>query len=199
MDKRPFVIDPGGQDAQAAKAALRTQFLHRRQVIPEDLKSTTRWKVINHLRTLHSSLSPTVTAVYHPIRDEIDLRPWVRELWGNKELVALPRVVERGHPLVFNIWHPHTHTEPDLLGIPCAKGAEVAPAILILPALGYNRDGYRLGYGGGYYDRTLKAYDQPMITIGVAYTELEVDDFPNQYHDIRLDYFVTGKEVIQCG
>ena len=191
-------IDPGGRGAQAEKERLRLELLHRRQVIPQDLKSTTRWKVINNLRTLHSQLSPAVVGVYSPIKDEIDLMPWVEELWENEEIVALPRVVEREHPLVYNIWEKGDPLEPDAVGVPCATGPEVIPAFMAIPTLGYNRHGYRLGYGGGYFDITLKEMGQQTVTVGVAYTAMEVEHFPCQYHDQRLQYFVTGKEVITC-
>jgi 5-formyltetrahydrofolate cyclo-ligase len=195
----PFRVDPGDRALVARKDALRARLSFQRQTINEDLKNTTRWKVINHLRTLHSEISPGVVALYMPLRDEIDLTPWARELWENGETVALPRVVERGHPLVFNIWMPGTKLDIDRLGIACANGPEIMPAMMVIPALGYNRRGYRLGYGGGYYDMTLKMMDRPILTAGIAYTELEVEDFPAQYHDQRLQYFVTGKEVIPCG
>ncbi len=191
-------IDPSGKNAQAAKWQLRNDLLHRRRVIPTDLQNTTRWKVINNLRTLHSHMAPAVVGIYYPIKGEIDLRSWVQELWNNGETVALPRTVERGHPLIYNIWAPNTKLEPDTLGIPCATGAEIDPALMIIPSVGYNRKGFRLGYGGGFYDRTLNNMEFPSITIGVTYTELEVNDFPTQYHDQRMHYFVTGKEVITC-
>ncbi len=195
---KPFNIDPGGQNAQADKEVLRGTFMERRRVIPLDLVNTTQWKVINHLRTLISSIQPAVIALYYPIKSEIDLRPFAEELWDMGTTVALPRVVARNHPLIFNIWTPDDRMDLDISGVKCATGAEITPAAVVIPSVGYNKGGYRLGYGGGYYDITLKHFSQPIMTIGVAYTELEVDDFPIQYHDQPLDYFVTGKEVIQC-
>ena len=192
------MIDPGGQGAQAEKQRLRDIMLHRRNVIPADLKNTTRWKVINHLRTLYSDIAPAVVGLYYPIHDEIDLLPWARELWRNGDTVALPRSIGQGHPLIFNVWVQGEPLDQDAAGIPCANGPEIDPAFIVIPTVGYNRAGYRLGYGGGYYDITLKEMEQPAITVGVAYTELEVTDFPVQYHDQRLQYFVTGKEVITC-
>lgn len=184
--------------AQQQKADLRKSFLHRRQVIPPDLQSTTRWKVTNHLRTLVSEVSPAVIALYSAVDGEIDLASFAVELWNDGQTVALPRVVQRGHGLVFNIWPPHGLLERDAVGIMAATGPEVHPAFIVVPMLGYSRLGYRLGTGGGYYDKTLRNLSYPAITAGVCYTELEVVDFPAEPHDARLDYIVTGKEVIVC-
>lgn len=180
------------------KAELRHNLAHRRDVIPRDLISTTRWKVMNNLRPLISEISPAVVALYSAVRGEIDLADLAVELWNDGQTVALPRVVQRGHPLVFNVWPAYGGLEPDALGIPAAMGPEIHPALVVVPMLGYNRQGYRLGTGGGYYDKTLKEIPYPLITVGVCYTELEIDDFPAEPHDVKLDYIVTGKEVITC-
>ena len=198
MPEAPFIVDPGGAEAQARKAELRDEFLKRRLVIPQDLKDTTQWKVNNFLRSLLGEMEPMVIGLYFPIREEIDMRRLAEELWENGDTLALPRVVEKEHPLSFNIWDKHTEMSIDAEGVPCALGEEIWPSTLVIPCLGYNKQGYRLGYGGGYYDRTLRQAKQPLVTIGVCYTELEVKDYPVQRHDEPLDYIVTGKEVINC-
>jgi 5-formyltetrahydrofolate cyclo-ligase len=180
------------------KHALRTTLRHRRSVIPADLSNTTQWKVINHLRTLISDISPTAVALYSAMDGELNLHSLAEELWRDQQTVALPRVAQRGHPLVFNVWPPHGKLEPDAIGIPAANGPEIIPAVIIMPMLGYNRKGYRLGAGGGYYDITLAHLHQPTITVGVCHTELEIPHFPAEPHDVQLNYIVTGKEVIHC-
>lgn len=191
-------LQKADKTAKQHKEELRHEFSHRRQVIPLDLVSTTRWKVTNHLRTLTSEIAPSVVALYSAVKGEIDLSGLATELWEDGQTVALPRVVQRGHPLVFNVWSPYGVLEPDALGIPAATGPEIHPALVVIPMLGYSRQGYRLGTGGGYYDKTLKEVSYPLITVGVCYTELEVKDFPAEPHDVRLDYIITGKEVIIC-
>lgn len=199
MNATPYLnLDPGNRAAQAQKAALRTQLLGRRRGIPADLRNTTQWKAVNHLRTLLGELTPSVVALYMPQGGEIDVRPLISELWQQGQTVALPRVVYRGHPLTFNIYAPHDPLEPDALGLPCATGPEIWPATVVVPMVGYHRKGYRLGYGGGYYDMTLKRPPVPTRTVGLCHTELEIGDFPAEYADVRLDYVVTGKEVIVC-
>lgn len=195
----PFVVDPGNRSLKARKAELRHDFLLRRKVIPADLKDTTRWKVINHLRGVLADMGPSVVGLYAARGSEIDLTPLARELWRDGQTVALPRVVERGHALSFNVWCEDGATEPDALGIPTGTGAPIWPAVIVCPMLGYTRSGHRLGYGGGFYDRTLRAAPFPTLAIGVCYTELEVDDFPAEYHDQRMEYVITGKGVICCG
>lgn len=183
---------------KTAKQQLRESLRHRRRVIPTDLVSTTRFKAINHLRTLIGDIAPTVVALYIAREGELDLTPLAEDLWQSGQTVCLPRVVQRGHPLTFNIWPPHGPLEPDLVGIPSAMGAEILPALIVVPMVGYNRAGYRLGSGGGYFDRTLRTFKTPVITVGVTFTELEVPDFPAEPHDIPLNFIVTGKEVIHC-
>ncbi|MBI1308934.1 MAG: 5-formyltetrahydrofolate cyclo-ligase [Proteobacteria bacterium] len=181
------------------KQRLREQFRHRRGVIPADLVDTTRWKVINHLRTLIAQVTPAVVAAYHPLPGEINLLPLVEELWRDGQTVALPRVTTRNRPLVFNVWPPHGALLPDELGIPAANGAEINPALIIIPCLGYARSGHRLGSGAGYYDRTLATLPTPAISVGVAYTELELPTaFLPEPHDLALNFIVTGKELIPC-
>jgi 5-formyltetrahydrofolate cyclo-ligase len=184
--------------AATQKTVLRQGLMVRRRTIPADLVDTTQWKIINHLRSLIAQNHSEVIGLYHPRGTEVDLMPLIRELWEQGRTVALPRVIYRGFPLVFNVWEPHAALERDHLGLPCAGGPEITPTFIGLPMLGYNRKGYRLGYGGGYYDLTLKHLKYPAITAGVCHTELEIPHFPAEYHDLRLGYVVTGKEVIVC-
>ncbi|RYD47379.1 MAG: 5-formyltetrahydrofolate cyclo-ligase [Verrucomicrobiaceae bacterium] len=181
-----------------AKQSLRNTLRHQRFVIPSDLVSTTRFKAINHLRTLIAEVTPTVVSLYSAREGELDLTPLAQDLWQSGQTVALPRVVARGHPLTFNIWPEGTPLEPDALGIPAATGAEILPAMIVLPMLGYSRQGYRLGSGGGYFDRTIKNFQFPVTTVGISFTELEIPEFPAESHDIPLNFIVTGKEVITC-
>ena len=183
---------------RAEKQLLRSMFRHRRHVIPSDLVSTTNFKAANLVRTLIADMAPTVVSLYMPRQNEVDLTLLVDDLWDANQTVCLPRVVQRGHPLVFNIWNRGRPLEPDALGIPAATGPEIVPSVIVIPMVGYNRAGYRLGSGGGYFDRTLAALKQPVVTIGVCFTELEIPDFPAEEHDTRLNYIVTGKEIIVC-
>lgn len=183
---------------QAEKQLLRSMFRHRRNVIPADLVSTTSFKAANLVRTVLADMTPSVVCLYVPRKGEVDLSRLAEDLWQAGHTVVLPRVVQRNHPLAFNEWTRGMKLERDALGIPAATGAEIVPSVVVMPMVGYNRKGYRLGSGGGYYDRTLEAFKQPVRTVGVCYTELEIPEFPAEAHDLILDYIVTGKEVIEC-
>lgn len=183
------------------KAALRKTLLHRRKVIPADLRSTTQWKIINHLRTVVADLSPTTVALYTAAGAEPDLAAYVAELWREGQTVALPRVVGQGLPLVFNVWPPFGALEPDALGLPAATGPEIWPSLMVVPMVGYARNGFRLGMGGGFYDRTLAHVPRQCRTVGVCFTELEIPVPVAQAlaapHDIPMAYIATGKELIK--
>lgn len=182
--------------APVDKQGLRALFWQRRRLIPTDLADTTRWKVVNNLRTVIGRMGSTAVALYYPQPHEIDLRPLAAELWRDGMTVLLPRVAYRNFPLVFNVWCEGAPLERDAIGLWAATGPEVLPGLIVVPMVGYTRDGYRLGSGGGYYDQTLAALPCPVRTVGVCHTELELVDFPHEPHDIQLDVVVTGKEVI---
>lgn len=183
--------------ATLTKTELRNQLRHRRQVIPQDLRSTTQWKVINHLRTLLADLRPAAVAAYVARDGEVDIQALITELWRDNQTVCLPRVVARKHPLVFNVWPPFGPLEIDGAGLDTAMGPELEPSVMIIPCVGYTKEGFRLGSGGGYYDRTLAASRMPCRTIGVCFTELELPQgYKPDAHDIALDYIVTGKGII---
>ncbi len=152
---------------------------------------------MNQLRTLIADLAPTVVALYSAQDGEINLEALAHELWADGQTVALPRVTARGLPLGFNIWPAFGRLEPDALGMGAATGPEIMPALLVVPMLGYSPSGHRLGYGGGYYDKTIAGFKHPCRTVGVCYTELELPPtFMPEPHDVRLDYIVTGKGIV---
>jgi len=116
------------------------------------------------------------------------------------QVTALPVVVNRKAPLVFRRWAPGDVLEDGLYGTrhPPASADEVRPVCLLVPLLAFDRQGARLGYGGGFYDRTLAALRAagPVVAVGVAYAGQEVDALPAEPHDERLDWVITEKEVI---
>lgn len=178
------------------KQILRDDLIRRHKTLPIDLINTTQWKCANLLRGLLAEMSPGVIGWYMPLTHEINLSRLAQELQEEGGTLALPRVVAAHMPLVFNQWIPGQKFDADKLGLPCASGMEVLPTVLVIPMLGYNRKGYRLGYGGGFYDLTLASLSRPPVTIGVCYTEMEIEDFPAEAYDIPLTHIITGKEVI---
>jgi 5,10-methenyltetrahydrofolate synthetase len=133
---------------------------------------------------------------YWPLAGEFDARPAI-SLWlaahAQRE-ASLPVVRERGVPLEFHAWTPstpmkighHKIAEP-------TSGQVVVPELLFVPCVGFDADGYRLGYGGGYYDRTLAAWpgSKKPVTVGIAYEACRTQDLQREAHDIALDLIVT--------
>ena len=102
--------------------------------------------------------------------------------------------------MVFRRWAPYEPIVPGGFGtlVPAPEQPEVSPRILIVPLAAFDRRGYRIGYGKGYYDRALSELG-PTISIGIAYAAQEIDAVPQEPHDRRLDWIVTERETIRCG
>ena len=142
-------------------------------------------------------------SAFHPYRSEIDTRPLLGRLAGEGWTTCLPVVVATDSPLLFRRWLPGEPFGKDAMGIaiPAPDAPQVEPDVLIVPLLAFDREGYRLGYGGGYYDRTLAALraKKLIIAIGVAYATQEVKSVPHDTHDQKLDFVMTEKGIIACG
>jgi 5-formyltetrahydrofolate cyclo-ligase len=138
-----------------------------------------------------------VVAGYWPFREEADPRVLMQALAANGHPLALPRITRRTAPLEFRRWIEGDPMRPNAFEIaePLA-GAEIAtPSILLVPMLAFDAAGTRLGYGGGYYDRTLAALRaaRKVIAVGIAYAGQEVPGMPRRDHDQPLDAIVTEK------
>ena len=142
------------------------------------------------------SLSPgsTVAGVW-PLPGEIDLRPLLEALHLRGLRVALPETTPRGNPLIFRQWEPRCAMVAERFGTFRPDGPELRPDLFLVPLLAFDRLGGRLGYGGGYYDRTLPLYPGRPAW-GFAYAAQEVDKLPLEPHDHRLDAVVTENGVI---
>jgi len=105
---------------------------------------------------------------------------------------ALPVVVAEGQPLAFREWTPETPLAPDRYGIPTPTAGEwLTPDLILLPLNGFDAAGFRLGYGGGYFDRTLAALAPRPLAVGVGFEINRVDSIRPEAHDQRLDWIVT--------
>jgi 5-formyltetrahydrofolate cyclo-ligase len=117
--------------------------------------------------------------------------------------IALPVVVGRGKPLVFRRWRDGDDMDSGPFGIaePKAAAEDLSPDVLLVPLLSFDRAGRRLGYGGGFYDRTLRRLraQKPITAIGVAYAAQEVSETPHGPGDEQLNWIVTEREAIQAG
>jgi len=137
-------------------------------------------------------LSGLTISAWWPIKAELNLRHWLERLIAQGARIALPVVVIRAAPLVFRPWTPDCHMVQGLWKIPVpAEGPDVVPDILLAPLLGWDDAGYRLGYGGGYFDRTLAAFSLRPLVIGVGLAAARLPTIFPEPHDIAMDAIVT--------
>lgn len=146
--------------------------------------------------------SPTsAVSGYWPMADEMDVRPLMARLHAEGHAIALPVVVGKGKPLIFRRWQPGSALGAAGFGLhqPGTDAPEVVPEILLVPLLAFDPFGYRLGWGGGFYDRTLAALGkvQPVIAVGVAYAAQRVERLPRTERDQRLDWVVTDEGYLE--
>lgn len=133
-------------------------------------------------------------AAYHPIRSEIDPLPLARAIAAHGAMMALPAVTEAG--IEFRAWRDgDVLTKNGKLGIAEPEGPEVVPDLILVPLLAFTREGDRLGYGAGHYDRYLAAHPD-VRTVGLAFAEQRVATLPLEPHDVRLDAILTPQEYI---
>jgi 5-formyltetrahydrofolate cyclo-ligase len=138
------------------------------------------------------NLQRLLVGIYWPFKGEYDVRVIAEALHGAGARLALPVVAEKNRPLVFREWRPGAKLVPGVWGIPVpADGAAVEPGALLVPLVGFDGDGYRLGYGGGYYDRTLAAMKKKPLAIGVGFELAALPTIHPQPHDIPMDVIVT--------
>lgn len=128
---------------------------------------------------------------------EIDLRPLIRDLLSRGAQVALPVIINKDQPLEFWQWDPQKRLySRGLWGIPAPVDRTlVRPTVLLVPLLGFDGHGHRLGHGGGYYDRTLPTIEPKPQTIGIGYEFGRLDTIYPQPHDVPLDAIVTEKGI----
>ncbi|HMA15358.1 MAG TPA: 5-formyltetrahydrofolate cyclo-ligase [Kiloniellaceae bacterium] len=180
------------------RKAKRGELLAARLAIPRGEKLFRR-PIIGGLISAHfPELRHACIGFYWPFKGEIDLRHLVRDFIAQGAEAALPVVVEKGQPLEFWAWRPRMKLGRGIWNIPIPAERElVRPTALLVPVVGFDAAGYRLGYGGGYYDRTLALLEPRPLTIGVGYAAARLDTIHPQPHDIPLDAIVTEAGVIR--
>lgn len=179
-------------DIRAWRRATRAELLASRLRVPRGEKERVRAAVHQFIWEQFPELRHACIGFYWPFKGEIDLRHLVRDFLAVGAEAALPVVVEKRRPLEFWAWRPRMKMERGIWNIPVPTvRTAVRPTALLVPLLGFDAAGYRLGYGGGYYDRTLATMNPAPLTIGVGYEPGRLDTICPQPHDIPLDAIVT--------
>jgi 5-formyltetrahydrofolate cyclo-ligase len=138
---------------------------------------------------------PTLLGFYWPFKGEYDPRSLVRGLHAQGILLALPVVIQKAAPLIFRLWHPGARLVPGIWNIPVpAEGEPVLPDVLLVPLIGYDQKSFRLGYGGGFYDRTPAAMPRRPLTLGIGFALGALPTIFPQPHDIPMDVIITERE-----
>ena len=174
----------------------RSRLLRERDALTAEVLAERRGRMDIHIERAFPDLVHGVLAFCWPYRNEYDARHLAAALRRRGAKTAMPVVVAPKTPLIFREWHPGVELAKGPLGIPYpAASPEVVPDYVLLPMLGWDGDGYRLGYGGGFFDRTLASLAKRPRVIGVAYEEAYLKTIQPQPHDIPVDFVVTERGV----
>ena len=178
-------------DAKSDKLALRQTLIGVRAAIDPARKAECDAAIGEHLVAWWRAQRVSTLGVYWPLRGEADLSVAYAELAQAGVRLALPVVLTRDAALGFADWRPGEAMVKDAMGVavPADLRMVALPPALLVPCLGFNQDGFRLGYGGGYYDRTLEHLPRP-ITLGIAYA-CQATQFASAAHDVALDRIIT--------
>jgi 5-formyltetrahydrofolate cyclo-ligase len=182
------------------KATLRGQALSRRNALGETERAEASAKIAERAADIMVSLLPNSVALYRPIGSECDTRALIVKAGLIGAEIGLPAIVERSRI----IFRHYRQGDPLVAGgfgtsVPAAEAPLIEPDVMIVPIVGFDRSGIRLGYGRGYYDgaiSTLRKAGRDPKLIGIAFSAQEVETIPAEPHDVRLDWIVTEKETL---
>ena len=198
----PLAVDPEqARDVARWRKAERTRLRAARLALSVGERKEIGEALAGHLRQVlkdrFGGAPGKVFSAYWPIKGEPDLRPLMAELHQAGISVALPLVETRAAPLIFRHWTPETRMQRGDWNIPVPPpdAHVVTPDIALAPLVGWTTDGYRLGYGGGYFDRTLAALTPKPFVIGIGFQAAQLKTIYPQPHDIPLDLILTENGV----
>jgi 5-formyltetrahydrofolate cyclo-ligase len=192
--------EPAWDEVKAWRKAERAALIARRAAVPDPERMRWNEALTEHLLSGFEMPAETVVGFCWPFKGEFDARFAVRKWREEGALAALPEVVDKKGPLQFSKWWPGAPMRPGVYDIPVPDGTEVlVPDVAIVPMNAFDERGYRLGYGGGYFDRTLAHAERRMVAIGVTYEMLRLPTIHPQQHDIPMDFVVTEAGVYSAG
>ena len=181
------------------KRVLRAAMQIRRQGLDEDDRRSAAAGLLEIYQLEWPAELPAVVSGFWPIKDEIDIRPLMTHLHGEGCRLALPVVHGRGQRLSFRAWQPGDPLESGVFGTlqPSVGCETLEPDVLLVPLLACDEEGWRLGYGGGFYDRTLEDLrrQRKVTAIGVGFDRQFVPEVPHGADDQRLDWLLTDRRA----
>ena len=181
------------------KRTLRSAMLAWRAGLDETERRAAADGLLAMLRREKPIATPAMVSGFWPIKEEIDIRPLMVDLLNQGCQLALPVVQGKGLPLLFRAWRPGDALEAGVFGTlqPSVRREVVEPDALIVPLLACDEDGWRLGYGGGFYDRTLERLRgrKKITAMGVGFNDQLLPDVPHGPEDQRLDWLLTDKRA----
>lgn len=188
------MTDPHDSGAVASWRKLeRARLIAARLALTPEYRAAQTRAIGQQLDQLLPGAPGTILSVYWPIRAEPDLRPWMEAKWQQGYRIALPVALALRQPLQFRAWRPGAAMARGLWNIPYpVEGAEVIPTAILAPVVGFDTASYRLGYGGGFFDRTLAHLPAGLCTIGVGYPDAAIATIHPQPHDIPMRLIATG-------
>jgi 5-formyltetrahydrofolate cyclo-ligase len=188
---------------QDQKKALRASAAAKRKVTHEALSSQAGLDLASAPFPVKPEAGRSVVSAFHPFRSEIDTKPLIGRLVADGWTTCLPIILGPGVPLIFRRWFPGEPTISGDMNImrPLDEAPQVEPDVLIVPLLAFDAKGYRLGYGGGFYDRTLALLraKKKVVAIGVGYSAQQVDSVPHDELDQPVDFVMTETGIVTCG
>lgn len=190
------MTDAAANDLRSFRNALRTRLIAAREALPAAEHARLSREIERHLVALLDALQPGVLAFCWPFRAEFDARNLVAARLPRGLRACLPVVMDSESPLEFREWTPHSEMIEDRYGIHIpAQGEMLRPEAILMPLNGFDAAGYRLGYGGGYFDRSLAALHPRPRAIGVGFELARVGTIRPQAHDLPMDAIVTEAGV----
>jgi len=177
------------------RRAERARLIGERERVDPLTLEQWRHRIDAHLERSFPGLATAAVAFCWPMRGEYDARPLTSALRERGAVTALPVVSAARQPLLFREWHPGVALASGPLGIPYPENSEpVTPTVALIPLAGWDEAGYRLGYGGGFFDRTLASRPRP-VALGVGYELGRIATIRPQSWDIPMDWIVTERGV----
>jgi 5-formyltetrahydrofolate cyclo-ligase len=186
------MTEEGPLNLRAWRKAQRARLLEERRSLPADAHRQASESIMRELRVRLPTGNNAMIGCYWPFRREFNCVPFMREILVSGGRVALPVVIARGKPLEFRSWSEDVAMEAGVWNIPHpASGPSVTPSVLLIPLVGFDDEGYRLGYGGGYYDVTVASFAERPWLVGVGFEFSRLASIYPQPHDQPMDVIVT--------